>query len=92
MTWNLWHRQRCSRCGRFISYAADSGIRYGSYGDLEPPDPQDFCQHCADELMDTAKTTPEKATSGGWWMKPTYVHEAEKLMRHKQGQRLEDEE
>lgn len=71
----------CSCCGQFC-WPHDSGTYYGSYFDLEPPDPEIFCKRCARKLMQGAVDNPEKVIVGCWWIKPDYVRVAKSILRH----------
>lgn len=69
--------ERCSICGKFcIPY--DSGVQYGSYYDLEPPEEEMFCKQCYDKKI----AEPKKVIIGCWWIKPNYVSIAKSILRH----------
>lgn len=44
----------CSRCGRFFSWDSqwDCETPFGSSTDLEPPDPEYFCEVCANKELE----------------------------------------
>ncbi len=48
---------RCSVCGRFVSRASDSATPFGSSADVEPPDPEFFCDNCAVREETGARTS-----------------------------------
>lgn len=49
---------KCGWCGKFISYKDKDAMRYvnyGSYPDLDPPEPIDICGRCWNKLSDKEK-------------------------------------
>ncbi len=72
------YRYRCSCCGRFVPWNADSYNSWGRDYDLEPPDPEEICAPCAaswkDHLIAMGYFKPTKR----WWRPPRFAVEAEK--------------
>lgn len=73
---NKW-QPHCVICGRFVPYDADYGTPFGSARDLEPPDPEYYCEPCIE-------TQKELCRNHGWvpsdWMPADWHYEiAEEL-------------
>lgn len=68
---------KCSECGKFCK-SVDSGTYFGSVLDLEPPDPDYFCQECVNKKIEE----PYSVISQCWWIKPNYVYIAKSIIRH----------
>ena len=57
---------RCCVCGKF-TVPADTAIEYGSYYDLEPPDPIFWCAKCA-------KLESKQAHIDCYWIQPKFYN------------------
>jgi len=66
---------KCCVCGRFCK-VADSGVPFGSYGDLEPPEDDLFCNRCAELEYD--RCVRYGRVIGGYWIKPNWERRAAK--------------
>jgi hypothetical protein len=69
---------QCNNCGKFCR-PVDSGVYYGGYLDIEPPDPLYFCKKCVKKELEH----PERVIVKCWWIKPNYVSIVKSINRHK---------
>ena len=69
--------ERCSYCGRFVSYDADSSTSFGTYLDCEPPDPDYYCDPCVEHLERRAVRTSDLPTN---WVKSRWEQRAAKTL------------
>jgi len=42
-------RFRCCGCGRFVPWDADYSVPFMSGGDIDPPEPEYYCDSCANK-------------------------------------------
>ena len=68
---------RCCYCGRFVPYDADSSTSFGTYLDVEPPDPDYYCDPCAERLETKAVETGNLPTH---WVKSRWEQRAKKVL------------
>ena len=66
---------RCCVCGRFVSWSADQGTRYGRATDMEPPDPMFYCERCADARK--ARAIANGRVIDCWYIKPEWALDAQ---------------
>ena len=59
--------ERCSICGQFVPWDADSGVRFGHSADIEEPDPEWFCARCAE-------IQKQKVLDGDLWLVSIWYH------------------
>jgi hypothetical protein len=79
---------KCDQCGKFCGDNYDEGTFYGSYWDLEPPDPQIFCKKCSSTNIQ--KAIQSKHLAHCWWKKPNWYRIAHSILKHqKQGYKYE---
>jgi len=43
-----WYRHRCCICGRFCKWDADNSTPFGDSSNYEPPEPNYYCERCAE--------------------------------------------
>ena len=72
---------KCSVCGRFVSFGCDEGVPYGGYGDYEPPPSQYFCGQCAKHRA--LRLADNGSAWEVWWVEPAYMGVAKSILRHR---------
>lgn len=71
----------CCCCGRFCR-PVDTGNRYGTASDTEPPEEVFWCRKCAKKEMSPARII-FNGNSGCWWVKPNFVSVAKSILRNR---------
>jgi len=68
-------KERCSICGRFVPWEADSGVPFGNSGDINEPEPKWFCARCA-ESQKQRILDGDLWLASIWYRRPHWVEEA----------------